>query len=260
MSGFGVRQVGTQGRLLRACSVPPPPYKTGGVTLDWATFPAVSGADKTLTDGRVVNIGDKYLRYGQCISRIGANSSFTLTVTATGGTYKLIVGVNGAATQTTGTIAFGANAATILAAIQALSNVADADVTVTGTGPWTITFVGALAQALIALTADNALATGGVATIGTVATGSLNPGLWGPYDPAAVDGRQNRTRGGLYIADETTVWLRDPRSDFAPGGVFDGAGAYVFKARVINNANDLTTNPSVAEMEAAFPGIRWTED
>lgn len=62
---------------------------------------------------------------------------WTLTITGSpsGGTYTILV--NGFATAP---IAYNANAAAIDAAIDALVGVTGATVTVTGTGPWTLTF------------------------------------------------------------------------------------------------------------------------
>lgn len=52
--------------------------------------------------------------------------------------------------QTTTSIAQGASAATVQAALVALSNLAPGDVVVTGTGPYTLTFGGALAGTNVA--------------------------------------------------------------------------------------------------------------
>jgi hypothetical protein len=71
----------------------------------------------------------------------GTDEVQTLTVTGspTGGTFTLTFGG-----QTTGTITYNASAATVEAALSALSNVKDEDITVTGSagGPWTVTFGG----------------------------------------------------------------------------------------------------------------------
>jgi hypothetical protein len=259
MSGFGVRDIAQQGRVLRACAVPPPPYKAGGVTIDWSTVAAVTGSDKTLTDGRIVKVNDKFLRYGQLLCRIAASAIHTETLTATGGTRTLTVSVNGGASQVTTALAYNANAATIQAALEALSNVGVGDITVTGTGPFTYTWGGALANQQVTLTVQTGSLTGGSSTVATTAQGSTISGAYGPYDSTAIDGRQNRTRGYAYLLDETVV-MSDPKSDYAPGGVFDGAGAYVFIARVLNNANDLTQNPTRSQFDTLFPGIRWVED
>jgi hypothetical protein len=90
-------------------------------------------------------------------------SVYTLTITATGGTYTLTFGG-----QTTSALAFNLNAAGILAALDALSNiVGTTDVLVTGTGPWTITFTttGAFGASDIVGTINTASLTGGSGTL-----------------------------------------------------------------------------------------------
>jgi hypothetical protein len=52
-----------------------PVYKAGGITIDWTTVVAASG-DVTLTDGSVVKDGQKYLRYGQVMTKITASGQF----------------------------------------------------------------------------------------------------------------------------------------------------------------------------------------
>lgn len=71
--------------------------------------------------------------------------------------------------QTTGSIAAAATAATVQTALEALSNIAVGDVTVTGStsGPYTVTFGGALADTNVAQM--TATPTGGTGTV-TVAT------------------------------------------------------------------------------------------
>lgn len=71
----------------------------------------------------------------------GTDEVQTETVTATGGTRTLTV-QTGANSQTTAPLAFDADAATIQAALEALSNVAANDIIVTGTGPFVYTFSG----------------------------------------------------------------------------------------------------------------------
>lgn len=51
-------------------------FKVGGVTIDWTTVTAVSGADKTLADGTIVKIGDKYIRYGTVLCKITASGKY----------------------------------------------------------------------------------------------------------------------------------------------------------------------------------------
>jgi hypothetical protein len=100
--------------------------------------------------------------------------SLTITGSPTGGTYTLTF--DG---QTTAAIAYNANAAAIQSALLALSNIDAGDVTVTGTGPFTITFGGQYAGDPVSqITATSSL-TGGTApavTTGTTTQGSDNFG------------------------------------------------------------------------------------
>jgi hypothetical protein len=53
----------------------PADFKTGGLTVDWATVTA-PGADVTLPDGEVIKAGEKYIRYGETVARITASGKF----------------------------------------------------------------------------------------------------------------------------------------------------------------------------------------
>lgn len=102
----------------------------------------------------------------------------TISGSPTGGTFTLTF--DG---QTTGTIAYNASAATVDAALEALSNIGVADVAVTGDagGPWTVTFGTALAGTNVAeMTGDAAGLTGGDADSFTVSeiTASAGPNHW----------------------------------------------------------------------------------
>ena len=95
--------------------------------------------------------------------------------------------------QTTTAIAAAATAATVQAALIALSNIGDGDVTVSGNagGPWTITFAGALANAdQPQMTATPTGGTGTV-TIATTVAGGLD---------ASADGRQ--VLAGFLVTDQ----------------------------------------------------------
>lgn len=108
------------------------------------------------------------------------NEVQTLTRTSTGGTVTLTF-----EGETTGTIpadATGFTAAAVQTALRALSNLEDADVTVTGSagGPLTVTFSGArTGENVGALTVDNTSATGGTVTVATTTGGggSVTSGL-----------------------------------------------------------------------------------
>jgi len=101
-----------------------------------------------------------------------SNEVQTLTILrATGGTFTLTF--DG---QTTSGIAYNANAATIQSALEALSNLAPGDVTVAGTGPFTITFGGAylgLNVPLITSSASSLTGSSASASVSTVRNYSL---------------------------------------------------------------------------------------
>ena len=98
----------------------------------------------------------------------------TITSAPTGGTFTLTY-----AGQTTSNIAYNASAATVDAALEALSNIGAGDVAVTGSagGPWTVTFGTALANTNVAqMTGSGALLTGGAAQAFALATVTSSSG------------------------------------------------------------------------------------
>jgi len=114
----------------------------------------------------------------------------TITVDATGGTYTITW--NG---QTTGNIAFDATAATVQAALEALSNISAGDVTVTGgpgdsggTTPYTLTWLSSLGN-VAAPTTDPALLTGGGGTAAVATTRAGTDTLETMLYMAGVGGR-----------------------------------------------------------------------
>jgi hypothetical protein len=81
-------------------------------------------------------------------------------------TYTVTIGTN---TQTSAAIAFNAAAATVQAAIQAMPNVGVGNATVTGTGPYVVTFAGTLAAQLISI---------GTVSAGGIAHTTSGAGTW----------------------------------------------------------------------------------
>lgn len=74
---YGRTVLGVQSQqptTLLAC--PDGEWKVGGITIDWTTIAAVSGSDVTLTDGTVIQIGKKYIRWGQVMTKITASGKF----------------------------------------------------------------------------------------------------------------------------------------------------------------------------------------
>lgn len=102
----------------------------------------------------------------------------TLTGAPTGGTFTLTY-----SGQTTSAIAYNASAATVDAALEALSNIGAGDVAVTGSdgGPWTVTFTGALAGTNVgSMTGNGSSLTGGSSETITVSSfvASSGPNHW----------------------------------------------------------------------------------
>jgi len=97
-------------------------------------------------------------------------------------------------------------------------------------------------------------------------TGTNNTGYFGPYDPAALDGRQTLTRGECYIVDETVLQYATGIAANSVvndqiGGVFD-AGT-VWKDRILQsgtNTHTLAAGPTLAETNTAFPTITYAEN
>lgn len=73
---YGRTVLETTGRPILVSADGRPDWKVGGLTIDWSTVAAVSGSDVTTPDGRVVKIGEKYLRYGQVLNRITASGKY----------------------------------------------------------------------------------------------------------------------------------------------------------------------------------------
>lgn len=121
----------------------------------------------------------------------GTNEQQTITLSGvpTGGTFTLTF-----SGQTTSAIAYNASAATVDAALEALSNIGAGDVSVTGSagGPWTVEFTNALgASNQPAMTGDGASLTGGSGQTITVSevTASAGPNHWdtaGNWLPSGV--------------------------------------------------------------------------
>jgi hypothetical protein len=106
-------------------------------------------------------IGGDVISTGPATSEV---QTITITGTPTGGTYTLTF--DG---ETTGNIAYNANAAAIEAALEALPNIDPDEVTVAGSGPYTATFVLALGN-VPQMTADGTNLTGGTTPDVTVTT------------------------------------------------------------------------------------------
>lgn len=154
--GVGRQVIGTIGGFLQLTADGEPVPKVAGVTIDWATVAAVSGSDVTLSDGQVIKVGEKYLRYGQVVCRITSG------------------------------------------------------------------------------------------------------GKYGPYDPAAADGREAApVRGRAFLVNRTALQI-EPMDEYPE--VIEGGRVY--RARIIQSeavAHTLALGPTFAELNAAFPDLRYVE-
>jgi hypothetical protein len=68
--------LGTVGGYLQLTADGEPVAKVAGITVDWTTVAAVTGSAVTLADGQVIAVGDKYLRYGQVVTRITSSGKY----------------------------------------------------------------------------------------------------------------------------------------------------------------------------------------
>jgi hypothetical protein len=120
---------------------------------------------------------------------------------------------------------------------------------------------------------DVSLPDGSIVRIGTkylrygqIVTKITATGKFGPYDPAAVDGRQTLARGNAFIMDETVteysagVGAISTRNDQF-GSAIEGGSLFV--DRVLNSgggAASLAAGPTLANVEATFPRARWVRN
>lgn len=137
--------------------------------------------------------------------QVGTNAKQTILVTGapTGGYYTLTFGA-----QTTGHIAYNAEASDVQAALEALSSIGAGNVRVTGgpslAGPFTVEFVGALGGAAAgAITKDATNLTGGTSPDLTITTNTQvgaagTPGTFAPYSETATDGSQVASAIAVY--------------------------------------------------------------
>lgn len=264
MSTFG-RTVLTPatGRPVAVSADGAPEYKMGGITLDWSTVTAV-GSDTTYPDGATALAGQKILRYGQILTKITQREVQTLTVTGTptGGQTVLTVVVGGI--SHTVTVPYNATAASA----QALFDTALGTNVVTVSGgalpgtALTVTFN--VSENVAAMTKVDAY-TGGSSPASAVATstqGTTSRGSYGPYDPSATDGRQTLTRGDCYILDETVFEHAQVGFDVLPSdhpAVIEGGLCWKARLLMTTGTHTLAAGPTVSEVEAAFPRLRYAQ-
>ncbi len=263
---FGRTLLQVTGRDVRVSSDGQPVFPTGGTTVDWNTVAAAT-QDTTLADDTIIRNGQKGLRFGQVLTKIGVTATDVLTLNnaPTGGTFTVAV-TTSAGTQTTAGIAYNAAAAALQTALQGLSNVGAGNATVTGGagGPYTIVFPNTLGA--VAVVGNGASLTGAgaqpTATVAVTAAGG-NVGKWGPYDPNATDGRAVLARGTARIVNVTTLQYNQPGPLVSAENTYPQTitGGKVWKDRLLANttANSLAAGPTFANLEAALPLLEYTQ-
>lgn len=238
-------------------------WKTGGITVAWGVVGA-AGADTKLADDTPIMSGQKYLRFGQIMCLITQHEIETVTINGapTGGTFTLTYIDPDGNSHETGDIAYNASAAAVEAALEAVG----AGVTVTkASNVYTVTFDDA--RNVAALTADATGLTGGTSpsvAIATSSQGTTDLGKYGPYDPAAADGRQTLTRGECFILNKTVV-ENGVAGGLDPGvtdhpAVFDGGPAWKARILMTTGTHSLAAGPTVTEFETAFPRIEYVQN
>lgn len=244
-----------------------PVYKPGGISIDWGTVAAL-GSDTTYPDGSVIKSGLKVMRYGQVVCKINAGTSATtqtLTGTATGGTFTLTVTrPDTGQPVTTAALAFNATAATVLAALQAVlspGQAASSSGGPLGTGAVTLVF----GTFFPILTVNGGSLTGGTVTPAVTNIGATT-GYFGPYDPAASDGRQTLARGDCFVLDELVLQYDSGSPLLGPATDQYGSaieGGHVFIDRVLHSgtaAASLAAGPTLANLLTAFPRLSPVRD
>lgn len=231
-------------------------WKVGGITLDWALFALVTGAALTLADDAIVAIGQAYARFGQILCRVKTTEVQVVTLTsATGGTFTLAGSV---------AIAYNAAAAAVQAALVTIFGAGLVTVTGSAGGPYTVVFDDSLGNVATMAVVDSTTGSGHAVAVTNTNQGGGNQGKLGPYDPAATDGRQLLTRGDCYILNQTV--LQNGVIIGLGGGVTDHPAVFdsglAWKPRILmtTGTHSLAAGPTVAEFEAAFPGIIYVQN
>lgn len=207
----------TKGGYVEILKFPVGDQAMASIVLDASTVAPDASGNRILKGGTLLskNSNNQYERF---TGASAASEVSTLTITgATGGTYALDVDVEGD-TQTTAALAHNANAAAIEAAVEALSNVVG--VTVTGVGPFTITFVDPANQDVTVTADDDALTpAGSTAVVTTSAEGDVAQAIKGvlAYDVEFVDGTaQSDAPAAMFLHE--CVFRADRIVDFGTHG------------------------------------------
>lgn len=239
-------------------------FKVGGITVDWSVVAAAVAAS-TLPDQTPIAIGDKFLRFGQIMTKITQSEVQTVDLSGaddpTGGTWDMtILG------ETLTGIAYNVSAADLQTLIQGINHPYAGRVTVSKAGfVYTITFPTDAGNVAVITTVSTSLTGAGVETITVLTTtsGAAGGGKYGPYDPTATDGRQTLSRGNCFILNRTVKEkgfissLQTQETDHPQ--VFDGGTVWKPRILMTTGAHSLAAGPTVTEFETAFPRIAYAE-
>lgn len=244
-SGYGAEvQAGSDAKWL-----------TIGGSIDWNLF-APLGSNLTLLDTELLLAGWRFARYGQVLTRVTNAASNILTIGggATGGNFTVAVTALGS--TDTATVPFGSTAAQVQALVQALLNVGYGNAFVSGPngGPYSFNFSPTLAPVTVATSAAGL--TGGTPTSVFAAGAGGNLRFFGPYDPAASDGRQNLNRGDCGILNRTIVMggsLQLPLQDDLHTSLLVGGTVWGAKLLGTTGTHSLAAGPTMTELLAALP-------
>jgi hypothetical protein len=266
MSTYGRRILATAGRAVMAAASMLAHWKVGGITLAWETI-AAAGADTKLPDDTPVRAGQKFLRFGQILCRITRSEVQTIDLSAgddpTGGTWD-ITDILGAQVLD---IPWDVSAAALQALLRAIGVPYADKITVAKAGfVYTVTFPPEAGNPGPVVVDGGGLASAGAiaVAVATTTAGLAYGGKYGPYDPAANDGRQNLRRGECFILNETTL-----ETGVAGGldhgvtdhpAVFDGGPTWRARLLITDGAASLAAGPTVADFEAAFPRVEYVQD
>ncbi len=234
-------------------------FLTIGATIDWSLF-APTTTPITLIDTEVIPAGVRYFRFGQVFTRITGSGGSSVTPTAATFTLTVADAPGGTATtQTTAAIPQTASAAQVAQALYALPNVGYQNAVVTGGNgsPFLVTFAASV-LGVATLTATGATIAAGSAGASAAAPGG-NSRFFGPYDPAATDGRQNVNRGDCWIANRTHVaggTFQIPlQDDYHTGECITGGKVWGAKVIATNGTASLAAGPTWASLYAATLGL-----
>jgi hypothetical protein len=239
-----------------------------GITIDWGTVTAVSGDTET-ADGALVKDGQKYLRYGQVMTRKTTAHAQTITVSGvpTGGSFYARVYDPQRSVGTSISIPYNAAVATTQGLLDAFFGSGATVVSGAGALPGnvqTVTLAGRLRYAVLPLMTlgTNSLTGGTSPTVAFAVSAGTDSGEWGPYDNGASDGRQTLLQGAISILNNTIVangtlglGLDTLQNTENVGALI---GGYVWRDRVLANdsSGSLAAGPLWSALQAVLPEIK----